>query len=136
MPEREPFVRLSAADGATIAYRKVPGKSPGVVFCGGFKSDMTGTKATALDAHCRSAGRAYLRFDYFAHGASSGSFFEATVGRWAEDTIDVIDRLTQGPQVLVGSSMGGWMMLLAALARPARVAAWSASPPPPISPRP
>ncbi|HUN51418.1 MAG TPA: alpha/beta hydrolase [Candidatus Sulfotelmatobacter sp.] len=122
MPEREPFDRLSAADGATIAYHRVPGKSPGVVFCGGFKSDMTGTKATALDAHCREAGRACLRFDYFAHGASSGSFLEATVGRWAEDTIQVIDRLTQGPLVLVGSSMGGWLMLLAALARPERVA--------------
>ncbi len=122
MSEAKPPEHLRAADGATIAYHRLPGKSPGVVFCGGFKSDMTGIKATALEAHCRSVGRAYLRFDYFAHGASSGDFIAATVGRWAADTIAVLDRLTEGPQVLVGSSMGGWLMLLAALARPARVA--------------
>lgn len=120
-PAKPPEI-LRSSDGATIAYHRTPGKSPGVVFCGGFKSDMTGTKAMALEAHCQSTGRAYLRFDYFAHGASSGAFTEATVGRWAADTILALDRLTSGPQVLVGSSMGGWLMLLAALARPDRVA--------------
>ncbi len=84
-------------------------------------SDMTGTKATALDAYCRAEGRAYTRFDYLGHGASSGDFAQGTIGRWADDAIAVIDAATQGPLVLVGSSMGGWIMLLAALARSARV---------------
>jgi pimeloyl-ACP methyl ester carboxylesterase len=112
---------LPRHDGATIAYRAVSGKSPGVVFCGGYKSDMTGTKATALEAHCRSHGRAFIRFDYFGHGESSGRFEDGTIGRWAEDAIAVIDSVARGPQVLVGSSMGGWIMLLAARARPDRV---------------
>lgn len=115
-------MRLPRPDGATIAYHRLPGKSPGVMFCGGFKSDMTGTKAMALEAACRKTGRAYVRFDYFGHGQSSGQFTEGTVGRWAEDTIAVLDRLTEGPQILVGSSMGGWLVLLAALARRERVA--------------
>ena len=83
---------------------------------------MTGTKATALEAHCRAAGRAYLRFDYQGHGESSGEFTDGTIGQWADDAIAVIDGVTDGPQVVVGSSMGGWIMLLAALARPQRVA--------------
>jgi len=114
---------LARADGATIAYHKSRGKEPGVVFLGGFNSDMTGTKAMALEAHCRTTGRSFLRFDYFGHGRSSGDFTEGTIGRWAEDAVCAIDELTEGPQVLIGSSMGGWIMLLAALARPDRVAA-------------
>lgn len=114
---------LARDDGERIAYRRLPGKAPGIVFLGGFMSDMTGTKATALEAFCRARGQAFLRFDYFGHGASSGAFRDATIGRWREDAIAALDHLTQGPQILVGSSMGGWMMLLAALARPARVAA-------------
>lgn len=113
---------LTREDGATIAYHRRAGKSPGIVFLGGFMSDMTGTKARRLDAFCAARGQAYLRFDYFGHGASSGDFAEATVGRWREDALAVLDRLTQGPQILVGSSIGGWIMLLAALARPERVA--------------
>ncbi len=85
-------------------------------------SDMTGTKATALEAAARARGQAFLRFDYQGHGASSGRFAEGTICRRAEDAIAVLDELTEGPQILVGSSMGGWIMLLAALARPARVA--------------
>jgi pimeloyl-ACP methyl ester carboxylesterase len=114
---------LACEDGATIAYHRRSGREPGIVFLGGFMSDMTGTKARALDAFCAARGQAYLRFDYFAHGASSGDFAEATVGRWAEDALAVLDGLTEGPQILVGSSIGGWIMLLAALARPERVAA-------------
>jgi len=86
-------------------------------------SDMTGTKARTLDQFCAARGQAYLRFDYFGHGASSGAFADATVGRWKADTLAVLDALTAGPQVLVGSSMGGWLMLLAALARPVRICA-------------
>ena len=98
------------------------GLSPGVMFLGGFSSDMTGTKAGALAAFARETGRAYVRFDYLGHGESSGSFSEGTIGRWAEDAIAVLDEVAEGPQVLVGSSMGGWIMILAALARPKRVA--------------
>jgi pimeloyl-ACP methyl ester carboxylesterase len=114
---------LARPDGATIAYRRLEGPAPGIVFLGGYRSDMTGTKALVLNDYCRQRGRAYLRFDYFGHGASSGDFALGTVGRWRDDAIAVIDSLTKGPQILVGSSMSGWIMLLAALARPERVAA-------------
>ena len=92
MPTATAPSRLPRPDGATIAYHKTAGKSPGVVFCGGFKSDMTGTKATALEAACRAAGRGYLRFDYFGHGQSGGDFVNSTVGRWAEDAVAVLDQ--------------------------------------------
>lgn len=114
---------LDLPGGVRIAYRKRPGRSPGVIFFGGFHSDMTGTKAAALDAHCERTGRAFVRFDYTGHGQSSGKFEEGTIGRWAADAIAVLDGVAEGPQVIVGSSMGGWIMLLAALARPDRVAA-------------
>src|SRR5260370_32934433 len=117
-PRKQPQI-ATRADGATIAYPRLAGKSPGIVFLGGFMSDMTGTKATALEEFCRARGQAFLRFDYFGHGASSGAFAEATIGRWRDDCLCALDRLTEGPQILVGSSMGGWLMLLAALARPA-----------------
>jgi pimeloyl-ACP methyl ester carboxylesterase len=120
-PDR-PVAILARSDGATIAYHRRTGKSPGVVFLGGFMSDMTGTKARTLDAFCAARGQAYLRFDYFGHGASSGAFADATVGRWKDDALAAIDQLTEGPQVLVGSSLGGWLMLLSALARPERIA--------------
>lgn len=84
---------------------------------------MTGTKALYLDEYCRRRGQAYVRFDYFGHGRSTGNFLDGTVGRWAEDAVAVIDELTQGPQILVGSSLGGWIMLLAALTRPSRIRA-------------
>ena len=113
---------LARADGSTIAYHQSDGDAPGVVFMGGFMSDMTGIKAVSLETHCRAAGRAFLRFDYQGHGRSSGAFVDGTIGLWATDAIDVLDSLTRGPQVLVGSSMGGWIALLAALARPDRVA--------------
>ena len=106
----------------TIAYRAMAGSAPGVMFCGGFMSDMTGTKATALEAHCRRTGRAFVRFDYSGHGASGGAFRDGTIGLWRDDALAVLDRVTSGPQVLVGSSMGGWIVLLLALARPERVA--------------
>jgi len=93
------------------------------MFLGGFMSDMTGTKATAIMAHCRAVGRACLLFDYHGHGASSGRFEEGTIGSWAADATLALDALSEGPQVLVGSSMGGWIMVRVALARPARVAA-------------
>lgn len=110
------------ADGARIAYHRTTGRGPGVVFLTGYASDMTGQKALRLEAHCRARGQAFVRFDYRGHGASSGVFTDGTIGGWAEDAVFVIDHLTDGPQVLVGSSLGGWLMLLAALARPQRIA--------------
>jgi pimeloyl-ACP methyl ester carboxylesterase len=113
---------LTRDDGAMIAYRHSAGKPPGVTFLTGFKSDMQGGKATALEAFCTAKGHAFTRFDYYGHGESSGAFEDGTIGRWADDAVHVLDTVTEGPQVLVGSSMGGWIMLLAALARPDRVA--------------
>ena len=112
---------LDRSDGHRLAYHRTQGKGPGVVFLGGFRSDMTGTKALTLEAWARKRGQAFLRFDYLGHGQSSGAFEEGTIGRWAEDAIAALDQLTEGPQILVGSSMGGWIMLLTALARPDRV---------------
>ena len=113
--------RLTRPDGETLAYRRVRGSGPTVVWIGGFRSDMEGTKALALDAAARERGWNYLRYDHFAHGASSGDWRKATIGRWREDAIAVIDSL-EGPVVPVGSSMGGWVALLLALARPDRLA--------------
>ena len=84
---------------------------------------MTGTKASFLEEYCRRRGQAYVRFDYFGHGASSGDIASGTIGRWAEDAVAVLDALTEGRQILIGASMGGWIMLLAALARTERIGA-------------
>lgn len=118
---------LEFPDGRRLAYHKseaAPENShlPGVVFLGGFSSDMTGTKATHLDAWAQSAGRAYLRFDYTGHGQSSGAFDEGSIGDWAQDAFDAVTALTEGPQILVGSSMGGWISLLLIKRMPERVA--------------
>lgn len=107
---------------AAIAYHHLPGKSPGVIFCGGFMSDMEGTKALTLEAWCRTHGRQFTRFDYQGHGRSSGIFAEGNIGTWSADAVAVLDEVTEGPQVVVGSSMGGWIMLLMARARPRRLA--------------
>jgi pimeloyl-ACP methyl ester carboxylesterase len=112
---------LARSDGATIAYHRRAGDMPGVVFLGGYRSEMTGNKAVFFDEYCRRSGHAYLRFDHFGHGASSGEVALGTIGRWAEDAVAVLDLLTEGPQILVGASMGGWLMLLVALARRRRI---------------
>lgn len=117
-----PVGRLSRPDGHEIAFRRQRGRSPGIVFFGGFNSTMTGVKANWLAERCREGGRAFLRFDGFGHGESTGLLADGTVGRWREDALAVVDSLTDGPQVLVGSSMGVWIAVLVALARPARIA--------------
>ena len=122
MQEPPPPSLLEREGRETIAYRAIAGSTPGVMFCGGFMSDMTGTKATALEAHCRRTGRAYVRFDYSGHGESGGAFRDGTIGAWRDDALAVLDHVASGPQVLVGSSMGGWIVLLLALARSERVA--------------
>ncbi|GGE10838.1 Pimeloyl-ACP methyl ester carboxylesterase [Gemmobacter megaterium] len=113
---------LTTPQGRRIAYHRTKGAGPGVVFLGGFRSDMTGTKAMALEDWAGRTGRAFVRFDYSGHGASSEAFLDGCIGDWAEDAVAAITALTQGPQVLVGSSMGGWIALLAAKALPERVA--------------
>jgi len=108
--------------GAKLAYHAVAGASPGVIFMTGFKSDMDGGKALALESHCKARGQAFVRFDYRGHGLSSATFEEGCIGDWARDAVAVLDHVAEGPQIVVGSSMGGWIMLLAALARPERIA--------------
>jgi pimeloyl-ACP methyl ester carboxylesterase len=110
-------------EGARIAFRRTDGKGSkaGILWLGGFHSDMLGEKASALHDSAQRQGRAFVRFDYFGHGESSGKFEDGDISRWRFDALGVIDRLTAGPLVIAGSSMGGWMALLAALARPERV---------------
>lgn len=104
-----------------LAYRATPGATPTVIFLPGYASDMHGTKALALEAWARAAGQGFIRFDYAGCGESEGAFAEQTLAGWRDDVLAVIDELAQGPVVLVGSSLGGWLMLLAARARPERV---------------
>lgn len=111
---------LQRPDGETLAFKRVDGSGPTVLWIGGFRSDMEGTKALALDAAAREQGWSFVRYDHFAHGQSSGDWRQATIGRWREDAIALIDSL-EGPVIPVGSSMGGWIALLAALARPERM---------------
>ena len=112
---------LMTPQSRRIAYHVTPGRGPGVVFLGGFKSDMTGTKAAYLQDWAAREGRAFLRFDYSGHGASEGDFLNGAIGDWFEDAQAAISALTTGPQVLVGSSMGGWIALLVARAIPERI---------------
>jgi len=113
---------LQRPDGSALAYHALAGRGPTVVWLGGFHSDMAGSKALALQEWAQACGRAYVRFDYFGHGRSGGAFEDGTIGRWRADALAVIDQVTDGPLVLVGSSMGGWLACLAALARPGRIA--------------
>jgi pimeloyl-ACP methyl ester carboxylesterase len=112
---------LVLENGMRLAYKKTEGKGPTVIWCGGLKSDMEGSKAVHLEDWARASGQAYIRFDYFGHGISDGAFIDGTISRWASDTVSVIDKLCEGQVVLVGSSMGGWASLLAAMERADRV---------------
>jgi len=127
MPESAEEAGILAREGmASIAYVRQLGDDdadlPGIIFLGGFRSDMTGIKATYLGAAARARGQGFVRFDYRGHGADAAGFPDCTAGDWIADAIDVLDRLTVGPQILVGSSMGGWIMQHVALARPDRIA--------------
>ncbi|MBW0157427.1 alpha/beta hydrolase [Sedimentimonas flavescens] len=113
---------ITTPEGRRIAYAKTEGGGPGIVFLHGFKSDMQGTKVLALEDWARARGRAFLRFDYSGHGQSDGEFSDGAIGDWFEDARDTIRALTDGPQVLVGSSMGGWIALLLARHHPELVA--------------
>jgi pimeloyl-ACP methyl ester carboxylesterase len=109
--------------GGRLALRRRPGRGPAILFLPGYMSDMEGGKASALDSWAESEGRAMIRFDYLGCGVSEGRFEEQILGGWRDDVLAMIDERSEGPLILVGSSMGGWLMLLAALARPERVAA-------------
>lgn len=113
---------FTSEQGRRIAFDQTPGVGPGVVFLGGFRSDMSGTKARFLQDWAKAQGRAFLRFDYSGHGQSSGAFLDGSIGDWFEDALAVVNGLTTGPQVLVGSSMGGWISLLLGRAIPQRIA--------------
>jgi len=110
-----------------LAYQHLPGgetKKSGfpLFFLGGYASDMTGSKASFLAEKCGASGRGFLRFDYRGHGRSSGKFIDGTIGAWFDDALQTLDNLTEGPQLVIGSSMGGWIALLLAKARPDRFA--------------
>jgi pimeloyl-ACP methyl ester carboxylesterase len=113
---------LESSAAGRLAYHHLPGSEPGVLFCAGFNSDMRGGKAMALEAWCREQRIQFTRFDYYGHGESDGKVEQGTIGRWRDDALAILDVVTSGPQLIVGSSMGGWIMLLAALTRPERIA--------------
>lgn len=113
---------LTTKQGRKLAYNLTSGDGPIVVFCGGYSSDMTGTKAVYLENWAKETGRGYLRFDYSGHGASSEDFIDGTIGSWAEDAFEVISTLIEGPLILVGSSMGGWISCLMSKRMPERIA--------------
>lgn len=106
-----------------LAYQRLLGRAdtPGVIFLGGYASDMTGTKASFLAEYCAHRNLSFVRFDYRGHGQSSGDFKDGTIGAWLDDALAVFDQLTQGPQIVIGSSMGGWLALLLALKKPGRI---------------
>src|SRR6202163_4835502 len=109
------FVEVgSGGDMRQIAVRARAGAAPGLLWLGGFKSDMQGTKALALDGWAAEHGRACVRFDYSGHGTSGGAFVDGTIGRWLEEAVAVFDAFCRGPQIVIGSSMGGWIALLLA----------------------
>jgi pimeloyl-ACP methyl ester carboxylesterase len=112
----EPYLTSVTVGDRSIAVRERKGRNPGLFWLGGFKSDMKGTKAEALDRWAESEGRGCLRFDYSGHGESGGSFTDGTIGRWLEETLAVYLRFARGPQLIIGSSMGGWLALLLARA--------------------
>ncbi len=111
---------FDAPSGRRLAYHRVTGKKPGVVFLGGFKSDMEGSKAQYLQQWAIKNSHSFLRFDYSGHGQSHGEFTDGCIGDWAQDASDIVSALTNGPQVFVGSSMGGWIALLLARQMPER----------------
>jgi pimeloyl-ACP methyl ester carboxylesterase len=117
-----PPAYLARPDGLRLAYRHSAGAGPTLVFLPGYMSDMEGGKAVALHGWAQRQGRAMLRLDYAGNGASEGRFADGTLASWRDDVLLLIDRLVDGPVVLVGSSMGGWLALLVALAQPERVA--------------
>lgn len=115
---------ITVKNDRRIAYHKSAARAPTVIFCGGYMSDMEGTKATYLEETCSGLGLSYIRFDYSGHGSSSEEFVNGTITSWRDDALEVIDQLSEGPLIIIGSSMGGWIGLLVSLARKERVRAF------------
>ncbi|NOD29054.1 alpha/beta fold hydrolase [Ruegeria atlantica] len=113
---------LETPQGRRLAYHKTEGAGPTIVFLGGLKSDMEGTKVVHLEAWAQARGQSFLRFDYSGHGESSGAFTKGCIGDWHQDTLAAVKALTDGPLIVVGSSMGGWQALLLAKVMPERIA--------------
>eukprot|EP00073_Rattus_norvegicus_P039309 XP_008766954.1 PREDICTED: mycophenolic acid acyl-glucuronide esterase, mitochondrial isoform X1 [Rattus norvegicus] len=107
----------------SLAYKRLKGKNPGIIFIPGYLSNMNGKKAVAIEEFCKSIGHAFIRFDYSGVGSSDGNLAECSVGKWRKDVLSILDDIAEGPQILVGSSLGGWLMLHAAIARPEKVIA-------------
>jgi pimeloyl-ACP methyl ester carboxylesterase len=125
LPDSSPVYEVNSAYGHRIAYRHRPasaGNLPGILFIGGFRSAMSGVKARWLDHLTAAWGLGYTRFDPLGHGETGGPFTQGDISTWLSDTLTVLDKVTQGPQILIGSSMGGWLMVLTALARLERLA--------------
>ena len=126
-PDPAPLAYFDPGDGRRIAYRHRPAspkiKGPTLVFLPGYASDMDGTKASEIDVFAAAAGLSYLRLDYSGTGSSGGDFAEGTLDRWLDEVVSAIDLLVEGPVILIGSSMGGWLALHAAMKRPDRVKA-------------
>ncbi|MGH6659223.1 MAG: alpha/beta fold hydrolase [Sphingomicrobium sp.] len=118
----EPDIAFITAGGQRLAYRRRNGTSPSLLFLPGYASDMAGAKATAIDAFAAEQGVGLVRFDYSGTGKSGGDFADGTLERWIDEALAVVDKVTEGPLILIGSSMGGWIALHVALARPKRVA--------------
>ena len=116
-------IRTLDVDGRRIAYRRREGASPSILFLPGYASDMEGTKALALDAFAENRGTGMVRFDYSGTGSSPGEFHQGTLALWLEEALAVLDRVAEGPVIVVGSSMGGWIALHLALRRPERIRA-------------
>jgi len=104
-----------------IAYKRIKGKSPGMVFIHGLNSNMEGKKAIFIEKYAKKNKLSFIRFDCRGHGKSSGNFEDFTISEWKKDLFDIIDNLTKGPQILIGSSMGGWLMLLAAKSKKRKI---------------
>ena len=104
-----------------IAYKSLRGRGPGIIFIHGLNSDMNGAKALTVERYARKNNLNFIRFDCRGHGRSEGKFEEFTISDWRKDLLNIIDYVARGPQILIGSSMGGWLMLLAAKARPQRI---------------
>ncbi len=123
MPEKSPAspATFIGTNNVEIAYHQLTGEKTTLIFCGGFRSDMEGSKAIFLEEFCGDNGYGFVRFDYFGHGQSGGAFTDGSISMWLSDTLDIIDKLTTGKILIVGSSMGGWLMLLAALQRVERI---------------
>ena len=104
-----------------IAYKSLKGRGPGIIFIHGLNSDMNGSKALTVERYARKNKLNFIRFDCRGHGKSEGKFEDFTISDWRKDLLDIIDNIAKGPQILIGSSMGGWLMMLAAKARPKRI---------------